>query len=75
LGWDKIRHDIIISGVIFFIIGLFTTIIVFTVLKEYNIDKLLIDIIGIIGFFYWIFSIPTIFFGFLKQEKPKIFLK
>jgi hypothetical protein len=75
LGWDKIRRDIIISGVIFFIIGLFTTIIVFTILKEYNIDTLLIDIIRIIGFFYWVFSIPTIFLGFLKQEKPKIFLK
>jgi hypothetical protein len=70
-----LRCDIIITGIIFFFIGLTTTIIAFTVLKEYRIEKLVVDLVGIIGFLYLFFSIPTILIGFFMSEKPKVFLK
>jgi hypothetical protein len=70
-----LRRDIIITGIIFFFIGLTTTIIAFTVLKEYRIEKLVVDLVGIIGFLYLFFSIPTILIGFFMSEKPKVFLK
>jgi len=69
------RRDIIITGIIFFFIGITTTMIAFTVLKDYTIDKLVVDIVGIIGILYWFFSIPTILIGFFMSEKPRVFLK
>ena len=67
------RRDIMIIGVIFFFIGLAINIIGTSLLKEYGIDKFAVDLVGIIGFLYCIFSIAVIIIGFYLKDKKGLF--
>ena len=67
------RHDILIIGIIFFFIGMAINIVAHTVLINYGIDKLVVDLVKIFGFIYWSFSVLTILFGLFLHEKTGLF--
>jgi hypothetical protein len=67
------RRDIVVIGIVLFLIGIAINFVANNVLNEYGLDKLVVDFVIIIGLIYWFFSVLTIFIGIFLKDKKGIF--